>query len=425
MRRGGLPKVLERWMTDDLNAPLGCDPPAKSAGGRRIGPGLAMAAGGLAIVTLLGVLWRPAAVPDATTVVVTPIEPAPPPPPVAVAPAPVAAAAPPLAPSAAVDPGDPATPPLGVRVRRGPDAASTGPRIIHIEPEESGVRLPPAPDARVTETSPQGPLPRVGRDGVRPMDVYARPFVTSTTLPTDAPKIALIVGGVGLNPQGTAAALALPDAVTLAFPPYANDLAAVAVRARAGGHETLLQAPMEPFDYPRNDPGPHTLLVDSGDTNDLHWLMSRFTGYAGVINYLGGRYMADDVALTRTLAEVASRGLYFIDDGQSRQSRVTAIASGVSLPHAVVDVTIDTHASAQAIETALAQLEVRAREKGVAIGFVNAAPQPLAQIARFIAGLEKRGVAVAPVSAALAPVFAVDPSPGVAPDRNRTMEKKP
>lgn len=413
-------------MTDDLNAPLGCDPPAKSAGDRRIGPKLALAAGGLAIVSLLGVLWRPAAVPNATTVVVTPIEPAPPPPPVAAAPAPVAAAAPPLAPSAAVEPGDSAAP-LGVRVRRGPDAASTGPRIIHIEPEASGVRLPPAPDARVTEISPQGPLPRVGRDGLRPMDVYARPFVTSTTLPADAPKIALIVGGVGLNPQGTAAALALPAAVTLAFPPYANDLAAMAARARALGHETLLQAPMEPFDYPRNDPGPHTLVVDrtGDDARDLHWLMSRFSGYAGVINYLGGRYMADDDALARTLAEFARRGLYFIDDGQSRQSRAPAIAPGLSLPHAVVDATIDTHASARAIETALAQLELRAREKGVAIGFVNAAPQTLAQIARFFAGLEKRGVALAPVSAVLAPFVAVDPAPGAASDRNRTVEKKP
>ena len=162
---------------------------------------------------------------------------------------------------------------------------------------------------------------------------------------------------------------------------------------------------MEPFDYPRNDPGPHTLVIDKAEsgTDDLHWLMSRFSGYAGVINYLGGRYMADDAALGATLAEIERRGLYFIDDGEARQSRVAAIAPALSLPHAIVDVSIDARATPQSIDAALTQLELRAREKGAAIGFVNAAPMALAQVARFVGGLEKRGVALAPVSAILVP----------------------
>ena len=416
-------------MTDDLNAPLGHDPPQRAAGGRRMGPGLALIMGGVAVATLAGALWRHATVRDNSSMIVTPIEPAPPPPPpppVAFTPAPTQSTPPRPAPEEIADAGDTELS-QGVRIRRGPDAASTGPRIIRVEPEESGLRLPPAPDVRVTESSSPGPLPRVGRDGLRPMDVYGRPFVTSAALRPDAPKIALIVSGVGLNPLGTAAALALPEAVTLAFPPYASDLAAVAARARARGHETVLQTPMEPFDYPRNDPGPHTLLIEKsgGDTNDLQWLMSRFSGYAGVINYLGGRYMADDAALAVTLAEIANRGLYFIDDGESRQSRVTAIAPGLSLPHAVVDATIDAHATAQTIASTLTQLELRAREKGAAIGFVNAAPQALAQVARFLSGLEKHGVALAPVSAVLAPVVAADKSPDIATGRGKTLEKKP
>jgi polysaccharide deacetylase 2 family uncharacterized protein YibQ len=32
-------------------------------------------------------------------------------------------------------------------------------------------------------------------------------------------------------------------------------------RAREDGHEVMLQVPMEPFDYPDNDPGPHTLTA--------------------------------------------------------------------------------------------------------------------------------------------------------------------
>ena len=410
-------------MTDDLNAPLGRDPPAimPRAQRRHATLALALAFCGLVGAALIGLLWRSATAPSGASAVVTPIEPAPPPPPSL--PQPVAA--PPTATLAQQPPASPADNAFyanaleqqsGVRVRRGSDITASGARIIHIEPD-AGVRLPSAPDARVTETSPHGPIPRVSREGLRPMDVYARPFVTSTTLRPDAPKIALIVGGVGLNAQGAATALALPEAVTLAFPPYEPDVATLAARARARGHETLLQAPMEPFDYPRNDPGPHTLVIDKAEsgTDDLHWLMSRFSGYAGVINYLGGRYMADDAALGATLAEIERRGLYFIDDGEARQSRVAAIAPALSLPHAIVDVSIDARATPQSIDAALTQLELRAREKGAAIGFVNAAPMALAQVARFVGGLEKRGVALAPVSAILVP--------GALP--SATPEKKP
>lgn len=73
------------------------------------------------------------------------------------------------------------------------------------------------------------------------------------------------------------------------------------------------------------------------------------------------------------------------------------------MPHAVVDVTIDAHATPQAIDAALTQLELRARERGAAIGFVNAAPATLTQVARFLGGLDKRGLALAPVSAILVP----------------------
>ena len=51
---------------------------------------------------------------------------------------------------------------------------------------------------------------------------------------------------------------------TLAFTPYGSDPAKLAERARAQRHEILLQIPMEPFDYPDNDPGPQTLLTTLG-----------------------------------------------------------------------------------------------------------------------------------------------------------------
>ena len=51
---------------------------------------------------------------------------------------------------------------------------------------------------------------------------------------TDAPRIAIVVGGLGISATGTADALAkLPAPVTLAFAPYGADLDKLAQRARA------------------------------------------------------------------------------------------------------------------------------------------------------------------------------------------------
>ena len=106
----------------------------------------------------------------------------------------------------------------GVRVVRA-GGGGANPLIIEIEPG-ANPRLAPAPDKRLVEKSRFGLLPRIGADGARPMDVYARPYETQR-LKVGAPRIALVVGGLGLNPQSTEAAIAeLPENVTLAFAPY-------------------------------------------------------------------------------------------------------------------------------------------------------------------------------------------------------------
>ncbi len=129
--------------------------------------------------------------------------------------------------------------------------------------------------------SPHGPIPKIAADGTRPAEAFARPVKPLPGRP-DAPRIALIVDGLGVGASATAEAIGkLPGAVTLGFVPYGSDVAALAGRARAAGHEILLQVPMEPFDYPDNDPGPQTLLTSLAPQQNLdrlYWLMSRFQG---------------------------------------------------------------------------------------------------------------------------------------------------
>jgi polysaccharide deacetylase 2 family uncharacterized protein YibQ len=289
----------------------------------------------------------------------------------------------------------------GVKVVRSGGGAAPAATIIEV-PQALGVTLAPSPDPRLVEPSRYGPLPRVGDDGARPADVYARPLLAPAAK-TTAPRIALVVGGLGLSSLATAAAInSLPGAITLAFAPYGRNLEASAAAARAHGHEVILQLPMEPIDYPQTNPGPHTLLSSvsvAENTDNLHWLMSRFTGYAGVANFLGARLTADPAAFSPILQEIAERGLFYIDDGSSPQSLALTLAPNSGLSATKADVIID--ATPEGIDAALIQLEAIARDKGAAIGLASALPESIEKIGSFARRAVGDGLLLIPLSAAV------------------------
>jgi polysaccharide deacetylase 2 family uncharacterized protein YibQ len=290
----------------------------------------------------------------------------------------------------------------GVTVTRaGEDAPDA--IIITIPSEARTITLATAPDNRLVERSRYGLLPKTGPDGATPAKVYARPLGPEpATKP--AGRIALLVGGLGISQSGTADAIAkLPPQVSLAFAPYGTELERTVQRARGEGHEVFLQLPMEPFDYPDNDPGPHTLLTGPkapDNTDKLHWALGRFTGYVGIVNFLGGRFTADEGALSPVLRELAGRGLMVVDDGSSARSLLATSADRARIPSLKIDRVIDGVTRADAIDKELAALENLAREQGVVVAAASALPVSIERINRWAQSLEAKKIEIVPVSAA-------------------------
>ncbi len=256
-------------------------------------------------------------------------------------------------------------------------------------------------DPKLLETTRHGAIPKIGPDGTRPSARYAQP----RELPPnkkDSPLIAIVIGGLGISASGTADALSkLPPTVTFALTPYGADLEKLAERARAEKHEVLLQVPMEPFDYPDNDPGPQTLLTSltsEQNIDRLHWLMSRFQGYVGIMSFMGTRFTASEQGLTPVLRDAAQRGLIFVDDGSSARSVAGQLAGGHNLPFAKADVVIDTVPTSVEIDRALARLEMKAREGGTAVGFATAQPGTVARIAEWAKKAEAQGILLVPIT---------------------------
>ena len=251
--------------------------------------------------------------------------------------------------------------------------------------------LPQAPIAGLTAEGPGGPLPIIGGDGRTPAQAYARPFTSN-----GRPKIALVVGGLGLNATSTRQAIEqLPPEITLSFVPYAEGLQGWIDLARANGHEVLLETPMEPTDYPENDPGPYTLMASAQNTDTirkLEWVMSRATGYFGLTNYLGSRFVNSDAGMSTFIGALRGRGLAFIDDG-------SAARRGGGIPRASAERIIDEQLSGAAIDQQLLALEAGALQKGQALGSAFAYPITLSQVAAWAKAVEGRGYQLAPASA--------------------------
>lgn len=288
---------------------------------------------------------------------------------------------------------DAASPPAEERPSPGRSAQRT-------QPDSAG-RAPAARSAGNTdllfEPSPLGPLPRTAPDGRRPLDAFAAAIAVPR-----GPVVAIVLVNIGLSGERSRMAIAeAPPPVTLAISPYADAPQIWADRAREAGHEVLVMVPTEPQNYPDNDPGPHTLLVEAAGAKNverLHYVLSRFQGYVGLVNHMGSRFTTSRDALRPVLQDLQGRGLLVLDSRASRFSAAGRMARELSIPAAINNRFIDQVASAPAIDDQLADLAALAKRNGAAVGIGEPYPVTLDRVKRWRNGLSEQGVTLVPIS---------------------------
>jgi hypothetical protein len=308
------------------------------------------------------------------------------PPPAAVAATPPTEAPPPSVPRTLPEPpaiGEPAVPPSGDTLPQ-PTFAQL-PARVDLKP------LAPAPANDLLRNSPAGPLP-IAAAGREPRSVYARPF----TQEGNQPRIAVIVTDLGMSRDATEAAIAkLPPAVSLSFSPYAANLDSWVKKARAAGHEVLLDLPLEPPNYPIHDSGPLAILASQGPVEaiaHLEGVMAKTTAYVGLAASLRSPVAARE-QWAPLLHDVKSRGLLLVGDGLTG---VPAADTPASLSVALV---ADETPFRAAIDAKLGRLTSVALKDGAAVTYVSAHPVTFERLLAWFESLPKRGVVLAPVSA--------------------------
>ncbi|HET9273986.1 MAG TPA: divergent polysaccharide deacetylase family protein [Methyloceanibacter sp.] len=273
------------------------------------------------------------------------------------------------------------------------------------ESETGTIPLPPVPVAELVEESQYGPLPKVALDGRRSIEVYARPSRYALVGRAGGPpRVALLVTGLGLPDGPNSDVLdGLPAQVSVAYGAYGRSLQDGVAKVRADGHEVLLQIPLEPENYPTQDPGPHTLLTTlppEENLKRLQWLMSRYTGYVGVTNHMGAKFEAVAESMQPVMEELKRRGLLYVDDGSVTSPVSERVATAIGLDYSEAKVQINAQSAAE-IAKQLAALEEAAAEQGAAIGVAPATPATVKQITEWAGKLEAKGIVLVPVSTAV------------------------
>ncbi len=297
-------------------------------------------------------------------------------------------------------------------IPRAPDAPPEMKKVRLIDPSRPAIRqsgstrrpLARAPVKALLARTPFGFIPKIANDGRKPFDVYARPVDLKDRPGIPAPaRIAIVIGAMGISASGTREAInKLPEEITLAFAPYGQGLQSLVDSARRSGHEIMLQIPMEPFDYPDNDPGPRTLLNSiepSENVKRLQWLMSRFSGYFGVTNYMGARFTSSEKSLQPIMKWIAQRGLVYLDDGASPRSLTAKLSAPSGLKVKVAQVRLDYGQTPQSIRSELEKLERIAAEQGMALGVGSGMPLTVKLVMEWAKTLSARGIVLVPASA--------------------------
>jgi hypothetical protein len=271
--------------------------------------------------------------------------------------------------------------------------------------------LPPAaPPAAAVPVSPSHrPSPPLVKltapePSAEPLELAAPAPRAPAPDPCREPCLAVTVTGLGLSSAATARALALPAAVGLSFSPYAADLDGWRRRAAEGGHEVLLDLPLQPLRFPADDSGPLTLRLDASPA-DQAVALARVLAAAGGDGYravvaAAGAFAEQPARFASIATALEARGLGLIE---LAGDHLREAALGRSLAHAAAMAPRTEEPGAVAVERALGAAEGEALRRGRAMAAVPPSPLGLDRLAAWIAALDDKGMTLVPPGALLRP----------------------
>jgi polysaccharide deacetylase 2 family uncharacterized protein YibQ len=213
--------------------------------------------------------------------------------------------------------------------------------------------------------------------------------------------VAIVVDAMGGRRDVFESLRDLRRAVALAVLPALPYTQSIARDATGSGIEVLLDLPMEPYQYPRVDPGPGALLMAT-PPEEMRRLVARhldtLPGAVGVTNYMGSKLTEDRERMRALVALLAARRLFLVDAYTSNLSVAYDAAQEMGLPAARRQIVIDPAGGEEEERAAWSQVEAWAERRGEVIVMAPGRAFTARMLREFIPRWEARGLRLVPVS---------------------------
>jgi polysaccharide deacetylase 2 family uncharacterized protein YibQ len=224
------------------------------------------------------------------------------------------------------------------------------------------------------------------------------PVPSPTPKPQPAPnargRLAILLDDGGQKLDLVSTAGALPTEIGFAILPFLPKSAETAVALHEAGHEIWLHLPMEPENYPANDPGPGAVLMAMTPDDlrtTIHSAINNIPHAVGVNNHMGSKATADLKTMTWIMQELKTRGMAFIDSRTTVHTVAEEAARAQGVPTNRRHVFLDNERSAAAIRVQLDEAVYRSRMEGEIIAIGHLDKVTIEVLSQELPGLSGRG----------------------------------
>lgn len=169
----------------------------------------------------------------------------------------------------------------------------------------------------------------------------------------------------------------------------------------ASGMEILALAPLEPKGYPRQNPGPNTVLIDdapSARRSKLHRALEANGGAGALCIQHGSRAVEDQSVMADVAGFCAERGLALVEPVPTPRSLARASCRKLGVRYFTPDFYIGRSSTPQQARTLLKKAEAEAEKRGRAMVLLPAADEALKAVGDVFPPDGKRSVELVPLS---------------------------
>ncbi len=215
------------------------------------------------------------------------------------------------------------------------------------------------------------------------------------------PQVAIIVDDVGANMEPLMALLSLNAPLTFSILPSREFSAEAGEMIRKRGQEVMLHLPMEPMDYPRNNPGKGALMVQMAEPEirrQLQRFLDEFPGIVGVNNHMGSRFTQDSRQMAIVLDELKKRNLFFVDSLTIGASVAYKESARLGVPHARRDVFLDHVDDPETITAQVEKMIRLAKRNGSAVAICHPRKNTITVLRKAVQRMKAEGIEIVPVS---------------------------